>query len=58
MADPFHLHLVSSRMVKAGTLDKHGRKIDGVTPVAWDKSYVDYSAAGEEVRGELITVST
>lgn len=41
-------------MVKAGTLDKHGRKIEGVTPAAWDKSYVDYSAQGEEVRGELI----
>jgi H/ACA ribonucleoprotein complex subunit 4 len=44
-------------MVKAGTLDKHGRKIEGVTPAAWDKSYVDYSAQGEEVRGELIAVS-
>lgn len=44
------------KMVKAGTLDKHGRKIDGVTPAAWDKSYVDYSASGEEVRGELIGV--
>lgn len=42
-------------MVKAGTLDKHGRKIEGVTPQTWDKSYVDYSAGGE-VRGELITV--
>lgn len=45
------------RMVKAGSLDKHGRKIEGVTPAAWDKSYVDYSATGEEVRGELVGVS-
>ncbi|CDZ96703.1 centromere microtubule binding protein cbf5 [Phaffia rhodozyma] len=43
------------KMVKAGTLDKHGRKIAGVTPPIWDKSYVDYSAEGDEVRGELIT---
>ena len=45
------------KMVKAGTLDKHGRKIEGVTPQTWEKSYVDYSAEGGEVRGELIGVS-
>jgi hypothetical protein len=47
---------LSCRMVKAGSLDKHGRKIEGVTPASWDKSYVDYSATGEEVRGELVGV--
>lgn len=43
--------------VKSGTLDKHGRKIEGVTPATWEKSYVDYSVTGEEVRGELVGVS-
>ncbi|RSH88137.1 centromere/microtubule-binding protein cbf5 [Apiotrichum porosum] len=34
------------KMVKAGSLDKYGKKIAGVTPENWSKSYVDY-AEGE-----------
>lgn len=37
------------KMVKAGELDKYGKKIDGVTPQTWSKTYVDYNAEnGEE----------
>lgn len=31
------------KLVKDGKLDKHGHQIQGVTPEAWSKSYVDYT---------------
>ncbi|PWN53443.1 putative rRNA pseudouridine synthase [Violaceomyces palustris] len=31
------------KMIKDGKLDKHGKKIDGVTPDKWKKEYVDYN---------------
>jgi H/ACA ribonucleoprotein complex subunit 4 len=36
------------KMIKSGSLDKYGKKIDGVTPQTWSKSYVDYKEDGEE----------
>jgi H/ACA ribonucleoprotein complex subunit 4 len=44
------------KLVKAGKLDKHGRKIDGVTPVEWTKGYVDYSA-GQQQNGAPVNTS-
>lgn len=39
------------KMIKDGKLGKYGEKIDGVTPAAWSKDYVDYS---REVRRILL----
>jgi H/ACA ribonucleoprotein complex subunit 4 len=36
------------KMVKAGELDKYGKKIDGVTPQTWSKGYVDYNEPAPE----------
>ncbi|GMK57712.1 hypothetical protein CspeluHIS016_0405460 [Cutaneotrichosporon spelunceum] len=33
------------KMIKAGELDKYGKKIDGVTPQNWNKGYIDYNEA-------------
>jgi len=35
------------KLVKDGKLDKHGRKIDGVTPKGWVDTYVDLSVTGD-----------
>ncbi len=35
--------LKKKKMVKDGTLGKHGEKLDGVTPTDWSKDYVDYT---------------
>jgi H/ACA ribonucleoprotein complex subunit 4 len=43
------------KMVKAGSLDKHGKKIDGVTPDTWSKTYVDYNADEEETPATIPT---
>jgi len=40
--------LEKKKMVKDGKLDKHGRAIQGVTPAAWSKEYVDYSVPQDE----------
>lgn len=40
--------LEKKKMVKDGKLDKHGRAIQGVTPAAWSKDYVDYSVPQDE----------
>ncbi|KIY72758.1 putative rRNA pseudouridine synthase [Cylindrobasidium torrendii FP15055 ss-10] len=31
------------KMVKDGTLGKHGEKLDGVTPAEWSRDYIDYN---------------
>jgi len=31
------------KMVKEGTLGKHGEKLEGVTPADWTQDYVDYN---------------
>lgn len=36
------------KMIKDGKLGKHGEKIEGVTPKAWSKDYIDYTR--DEVR--------
>ncbi|BEI86691.1 hypothetical protein CcaverHIS002_0700370 [Cutaneotrichosporon cavernicola] len=38
------------KMIKAGELDKYGKKIDGVTPQNWNKSYIDYNEAAPEAK--------
>ena len=40
--------LEKKKLVKDGKLDKHGHEIQGVTPEAWSKGYVDYSQAEAE----------
>ncbi|KAF9044849.1 putative rRNA pseudouridine synthase [Hymenopellis radicata] len=35
--------LKKKKMVKDGTLGKHGEKLDGVTPAEWSRDYVDYA---------------
>ncbi|KAG7450380.1 centromere/microtubule binding protein cbf5 [Guyanagaster necrorhizus] len=35
--------LKKKKMVKDGTLGKHGEKLEGVTPTDWSKDYVDYT---------------
>lgn len=43
------------KMVKAGELDKYGKKIDGVTPQTWSKTYVDYNADEEAAPATIPT---
>jgi H/ACA ribonucleoprotein complex subunit 4 len=35
--------LKKKKMVKDGKLGKHGEKLDGVTPVEWNRDYIDYT---------------
>jgi len=46
------------KMIKSGSLDKYGKKIEGVTPDTWSKTYVDYNAADGEVPATLPTQPT
>jgi len=43
------------KMVKKGELDKFGKKIDGVTPATWSKSYVDYNESEAQEGGLVAT---
>ncbi|PBL00997.1 centromere/microtubule binding protein cbf5 [Armillaria gallica] len=49
--------LKKKKMVKDGTLGKHGEKLDGVTPTDWSKDYVDYTR-DEKPQAGPSTVST
>ncbi|KAK0208358.1 putative rRNA pseudouridine synthase [Desarmillaria ectypa] len=49
--------LKKKKMVKDGTLGKHGEKLEGVTPTDWTKDYVDYTR-DEKPQAGPSTVST
>ncbi|WOO77348.1 H/ACA ribonucleoprotein complex subunit cbf5 [Vanrija pseudolonga] len=43
------------KMIKKGELDKHGKKIDGVTPATWSKEYVDFNEEGAPAAVGLVS---
>lgn len=43
------------KMVKKGELDKYGKKIAGVTPADWSKTYVDYKDEDAPISGVIAT---
>ncbi len=42
-------------MVKKGELDKYGKKIAGVTPTDWSKTYIDYKDEDAPTSGVIST---